>query len=121
MKGFWKKLRAHRPDEMERAILFRAQRNAYGFLILSLLLWSMYESVQVYRLHQRLNLLPCLLLAGAAGIQSVTQLVLTRRAVQGDEDSWETGPFVKLVLFLGAAACAALALAAAVVLMAVRI
>lgn len=121
MRNFWKKLRTHRPDEMERAILFKAQRNAYFFLVAALVVWSFCESAQVYRTHQRLNLIPCLLLAGAVTIQSLTQAVLTRRAVQGDEDSWETGPLAKLALLLSALACAVLALATAAVLTAVKI
>lgn len=112
---------ARRPDEMERAILAKAQRNAYLFLALSLFLWSIYESVQVYRTRQRLNLMPCLLLIGAVAVQSLTQAVLKRRAVQGDGDSWETGPLARLVLLLALLACAVLALAAVVVLTAVRV
>lgn len=121
MKRILEKLRSCRPDEMERAILNKAQRNAYLFLVGALFLWSMWESVQVYRTHQRLNLLPCLLLVGAVAVQSLTQAVLRRRAVQGDEDSWETGPMIRLVLLVCALACAVLTAAAAVVLMAVRV
>ena len=33
MNRFWKKLGLRKPDEMERFILFRAQRNAYLFLV----------------------------------------------------------------------------------------
>ena len=33
MNRFWKKLGLRKPDEMERFILFRAQRNAYLFQI----------------------------------------------------------------------------------------
>ena len=36
-----KKLKFHRPDEMEKDILFRAQRNAYIFLIAALFLWPL--------------------------------------------------------------------------------
>ena len=40
MNRFWEKLRLRRPDEMERAILSQAQRNAYLFLVLALSVWS---------------------------------------------------------------------------------
>lgn len=95
-----KKLGFHRPDEMEKAILFRAQRNAYLFLVSALLLWSCYESYQVYHSHSRLNLLPCLLLVAATIIQALSQAILTRNAVKDDVDSFETEPFIKIVILL---------------------
>lgn len=87
MPAFWKRLKPHKPDEMERHILFKAQRNSYFFLVAALLAWSLWESCQTFVHHTRPNLLPCLLLVAAALIQSLSQLWLTRNAVQGDEDS----------------------------------
>ena len=121
MKNLWKRLRLRKPDEMEQAILFRAQRNAYFFLAAALFIWSVYESCQVYLHHTRLNLLPCLLLVGAVGVQGFTQAILTRRAVQGDEDSWETGPLLRLIVLVCAAVGVLVTVAAAFVLMAVRV
>ena len=120
MNRFWKKLGLRKPDEMERFILFRAQRNAYLFLVAALLCWSLYESCQVYLHHGRLNLLPCLLLAAASLIQALSQQIMTRRAVKDDEDSCETGPLVKLIALLCVAASVAATVAAAVLLMGVR-
>lgn len=121
MKRLFEKLGVRKPDEMERHILFRAQRNAYFFLVAALVAWSFWESIQVYTLHSRLNLLPCLLLAAAVLIQSFSQLILSRRAVKDDEDSYETGPLVRLVLLACAVAAVAITAAAAVVLMGVRV
>ena len=98
MKGIWKRLGFRRPDEMERFILFKAQRNAYLFLIAALFLWTVYESCRVYIHHSRLNLMPCLLLVGASLIQGFSQLVMTRSAVKDDDDSYETGPLVRIVV-----------------------
>ncbi len=116
MKPFWK----HVPDEMERHILAKAQRSAYLFLIASLFLWTMYESIQVYLRHTRPNLLPCLLLTGAALVQSFSQLILTRGAVKDDDDSCETAPLARLIVLSCAAAGVLAAAVAAVVLLAVR-
>ena len=118
MNRFWEKLRLRRPDEMERAILSQAQRNAYLFLVLALSVWSIYESCQVYLHHSRLNLLPCLLLAAAALIQSFSQLILTRSAVKDEPE--ETGPLIRLVVLSCAAAGVIAAAVAAVVLLGVR-
>ena len=120
MRKLFQRLGFRRPDEMERHIVFRAQRNAYFFLVAALVIWSFYESGQVYLYHTRLNLLPCLLLTGAVTVQSFSQLILTRRAVQDDEDSYETGPFVKIVLFACVLAGFLATAAAALVLMGVR-
>ena len=118
MNRFWERLRLRRPDEMERAILSQAQRNAYLFLVLALSVWSIYESCQVYLHHSRLNLLPCLLLVAAALIQSFTQLILMRSAVRDDPE--ETGPLMRIVVLSCAAAGVIAAAAAAAVLLGVR-
>ena len=121
MNRFWKKLGLRKPDEMERFILFRAQRNAYLFLVAALLCWSLYESCRVYIHHSRLNLLPCLLLIAAALIQSFSQLVLTRNAVKDDEDSCETGPLARMVVLACAAAGVLAAAVTAVAILGVRV
>ena len=64
MKRILGKLRFRKMDEMERHILFKAQRNAYLFLVTALIIWSFCESIQVYIHHSRLNLLPSLLHTG---------------------------------------------------------
>ena len=120
MKGIWKRLGFRRPDEMERFILFKAQRNAYLFLVAALFLWTVYESCRVYIHHSRLNLMPCLLLVGASLIQGFSQLVMTRSAVKDDDDSYETGPLVRIVVLACAAAGVLAAAAAALVRMGVR-
>ena len=121
MRPFWKDFLSRRPDEMERAILFKAQRNAYFFLTAALLVWSLAESWGVYARRDPLNILPCFLLGTAALIQGFSQLILTRRAVKDDEDSRETGPLALLVITACAAAGAVAALVAAVMLMGVRV
>ena len=105
-----------KPDEMERQIIARAQRNGYLFLVASLLAWSLYESWEVYRYRDPLDLRPCALLGLAVLVQGFSQLVLARRAVTGDPDSHETGPLVKLVV-LACAVAAVIATAVAALVM----
>ena len=45
MKRIFEKLGVRKMDEMERHILFKAQRNAYLFLVAALVIWSFYESI----------------------------------------------------------------------------
>ena len=119
MKFPWSFPSLRKSDEMERYILLKSQRSAYLFLMTALIVWTFWESIQVYRFHTRLNPLPCLLLGCAALIQAVTQLALTRNAVKDDEDSRETGPLLGLVVLILAAGGIAATAAAAVLLMGV--
>lgn len=121
MKRIQKYLGLRQMDEMERHILFRAQRNSYLFLVLSLTVWTFYESGRVYLHHTRLNLVPCLLLVVSVLIQSFSQLILTRAAVKGDEDSYETGPLARLVVLTCILAAILAAVGGAFVLLSVRI
>lgn len=121
MKQFLKKLGFRRLDEMERSILFKAQRNAYLFLAAALLIWSLYESCQVYLHHSRLNPLPGLLLASAAVIQAFSQLIMTRGAVKDDEDSFETEPLLRIILLVCVIVSILAAAVAAIVLLGVSV
>jgi len=100
MKRFLKRLGFHSPDEMEKAIFFKAQRNAYIFLVISLLTWSLYESYKVHVYHSRLNLIPCFLLVMTMIIQTLSQFIMTCNAVKDNEDSYETGAIVKVIVLI---------------------
>lgn len=98
MKKWFRRFRSQFPDEMARQHNYRAQQAAYYFLIIALLAWTIYESVLVYIHHTKLNFLPCFLLVVALLIQTFTRLILTRRAVKDDEDSYITAPLIRIVL-----------------------
>lgn len=121
MRRFFKKRDFHGMDEMEKAILFKAQRNACFFLVFALLLVSLYKSFRVYRFHESLDPLPSLLLAAAVLIQTFSQLLMTRNAVKDDEESFETAPLIRIILFLCVIAVIIAAAGAALVLMGARI
>lgn len=120
MKHFLDKLKFNKTDEMQRYIIFKAQRNSYIFLTAALLIWSLYESYKVYAYHSRLNPFPCFLLGAAAVIQAFTQIILTRNAVKDDEDSHETGPLANLIVLACVVTGIIATVAAAIVLMGVR-
>lgn len=117
MKQLWRKLKFPGADEMQRLIMLKAQRNGYLFLAVALLCWSLWESYGVYARRVPLNLTPCLLLAGAALVQSFSQAALIRRAIEGDEEAGETGRLFAWVL-LACAAAGAIAAAGAALLLA---
>ena len=121
MKRFWKKAGSNGPDEMEKAILFKAQRNAYLFLVAALLLLSLYKSFRVYRYHKRFDLLPALLLIAAVLIQIFSQLLMTRNAVKDDEESFETAPLVRIIFFICIVTVIIATAGAAIMLMGVRV
>lgn len=116
MKQLLKKLGYRSPDEMERAISFRAQRNGYIFLLIALLIWSLYETAHAGR--GPMNPFPCLLLGVTLLIQTFSRLIMTHCAVKGDADCSDTGPMAAILLL----SCAILSMAAAVgMILAVRI
>jgi len=113
---FFSFFKAHRPDEMEQYILFKAQRNAYWFLIVAMLLWSFYESAHTLIHKTTLNIMPCTILVAAVLIQTVTQLILSRNAVKDDEESFEAVPYRILIILLVSTAVIAVVVAFTVML-----
>ncbi len=121
MKKGFRRFGFHKPDEMERHIIFKAQRNAYVFLILALTIWTFYESYKVYVYHTKLNLVPCMLLATAVVIQGLSQLIMTRSAVKDDEDSFETAPLMKIIILIGVVFSIIAVVSAAILFMSVKL
>ena len=121
MRNFFRRFRFHKPDEMERHIVFRAQRNSYIFLIVTLLIWSCYESYKVYAYHAKLNLIPCMLLVTATVIQSLSQLIMTRNAVKDDEDSYETAPLLKIIISICVIVSVIVTIGAAIIFIGVKL
>lgn len=121
MRKLFKHLGFHKPDEMERYIVFKAQRNSYLFLIIALSVWSFFESYKVYAHHTRLNLFPCMLLVTAAVIQSFSQLIMTRNVVKDDEDSYETAPLLKIIIFICGVAGIVATVIAAIIFISVKL
>jgi len=120
VKQLFKKIGFRKMDEMERYIAFRAQRNAYIFLVAALLIWSLYESCKVYIYHSSLNLLPCFLLVAAVAVQTFSQLILTRNAVKDDEDSYDTKPLLQIIVLVCVAAGVIATVIAAILFMGVK-
>ena len=100
MKNLRRKLGFRPLDEMEQLHNFKAQQNAYFFLIIALFIWTIAESLHVYIHHTTLNLMPCMLLTIATLIQTFSRLILTRNAVKDDPDSFETAPLIRIVLLI---------------------
>lgn len=100
MKNFFKKLGFRKMDEMEQLIAFKAQRNALLFLVLALFVWTLYESYKVYAFEAKLNLFPCFLLVAGSLIQTVSGLVMSRNAVKGDDEYYESSPVLKIILVI---------------------
>ena len=121
MKIFFKKLGFRKMDEMEQHIAFKAQRNALMFLLGALFVWTLYESYKVYAFHSQINLLPCFLLVVASSIQTISQLIMTRNAVKDDEDSFETSPLLKIILWVCVVVGVIVTIGTAIVIMGVKL
>ena len=121
MKEILKKLGFRKPDEMERHITLKAQRNGYVFLMIALMLWTWWESIKVYIYHTRINPLPCLLLGLGGIVSGFSSLIMTRSAVKDDEDSDETGPLFKIILWVCAITGVIATVGAALLVMGARV
>ena len=121
MKNLLKKLGFRKMDEMEQHIAFKSQRYAYIFLMVALLVWTIYESYKVFAFQTMLNPLPCFLLAAAACIQTFSQLVMTRNAVKNDGDSYETSPLFKIIIWICVVCGVIVTVGAAIVIMGVKL
>ncbi len=121
MKRFFKKLGFRKMDEMEQHIAFKAQRNAFVFLLAALLIWTLYEAYKVFAFDAALNPFPCMILAAASCIQTFSQLIMTRNAVKDDEDSFETSPLLKIIIWVCVVAGVIATIVAAIMIMGVKL
>ena len=121
MNKLLKKLGFRKMDEMEQHIAFKAQRNALVFLLVALFGWTLYESYKVYAFHTPLNLVPCFLLVAASWIQTLSQLIMTRNAVKDDEDSFETSPLLKIIIFICVVVAVVVTIGAAIIIMGTKL
>lgn len=121
MKRLFKRPGFRKMDEMERQIVFRSQRYAYIFLMIALSAWTVYESYKVFAFKTMLHPLPCFLLAAAMCIQTFSQLVITRNAVKDDEDSYETSPLFKIIVWVCAVCGVIVTVCAAMMILVVKL
>jgi Mn2+/Fe2+ NRAMP family transporter len=98
MKSFFSKLGFRKMDEMEKDIAIKAQRNALIYVLLVLVICSFYESFKVYTQHIPLNLVPSFLLVTTSFVLIISQLVLQKRAVKGDDEYKDTTPISKIIV-----------------------
>ena len=121
MKKILKKLGVRKMDEMERCIAFKSQRNAFFFIMIALFAWSIYEAYKVYAFHTSLNIFPCLLLVVSLCVQIFSQLIMTRNAVKDDEDSFETSPLLKIIIWVCVVAGVIITVGTAIIIMGVHL
>ncbi|OPX87212.1 MAG: hypothetical protein A4E53_02590 [Pelotomaculum sp. PtaB.Bin104] len=98
MKSLFSKLGFRKMDEMEKDIALKAQRNALIYVLLVLAIWSFYESFKVYTQHTSLNSVPSFLLVTTSFVLILSQLVLQKRVVKGDDEYKDTTPILKIIV-----------------------
>lgn len=86
MKQLFEKMGFQKMDEMEKEIALKSQRNALTYVIVVLFIWSTYELYCSITQQVDFNKLPCILLITTAWVQTISQLLLKRRAVMGDSE-----------------------------------
>lgn len=98
MKSFFLKLGFRKMDEMEKDIALKAQRNALIYILLALAIWSLYESFKVYTQHTSINTVPSFLLVTTSFVLILSQLVLKKRVVKGDDEYKETTSLLNIIV-----------------------
>ena len=98
MKSFFSKLGFRKMDEMEKDIALKAQRNALIYVLLVLAIWSFYESLKAYTQHTPLNSVPSFLLVTTSFVLIVSQLLLQKRAVKGDDEFKDANSILKIIV-----------------------
>lgn len=100
MKSLFSKLGFRKMDEMEKDIALKAQRVALIYVLLFLAIWSLYEPFKLYTQHTSLNSVPSFLLLTTSFVLILSQLVLQKRAVKG-EDEYKDSPVLKNIIIGG--------------------
>ncbi|MBN7771797.1 hypothetical protein [Clostridium aminobutyricum] len=98
MKSFFAKLGFRKMDEMEMSIALKAQRNALIYVLLALTIWSLYESFKVYTQHISFNSVPSFLLVTTSFVLILSQLVLQKRVVKGDDEYKDPTSILKIIV-----------------------
>ena len=98
-------------DEMDRKIQLRAEQISYRVMLLILSVWTLYNCWQTLANGEKFNLFPGLLVCLADSVQSVSQMVMKRKMIDGDDEYHEPNKLiweilgclavVAIVLFVG--------------------
>lgn len=102
MKAFLQKMGRRQMDEMERGIQLRSVRIAYYAMLAALFLWSIIgNSHAIVEQTGEVVMLPNLIMLLAVFTQSISVLVLRRRATADDEEySGTEYPIWKILLII---------------------
>ena len=73
-------------DEMDRKIKLLAQEISYRIMLLVLSIWMLYNCWQTLANGEKYNLLPGLILCLAVCIQSVSEMVIKRKIIEGENE-----------------------------------
>lgn len=73
-------------DEMDRDIQLRAEEWGYKTVLLALCSWTILNVYQSLTNHIKLDMLPCLILCLTICVQTLSQMIMKRKMVAGDEE-----------------------------------
>ena len=73
-------------DEMDRDIQLRAEEWGYKTVLLALCAWTILNVYQSLTNHIKLDMLPCLILCLTICVQTLSQMIMKRKMVAGDEE-----------------------------------
>ena len=87
-------------DEMDRDIQLRAEEWGYKTVLLALCAWTILNVYQSLTNHIKLDMLPCLILCLTVCVQTLSQMIMKRKMVAGDDTLFSgAGMFSSTALF----------------------
>ncbi|MBF4694396.1 hypothetical protein [Fusibacter ferrireducens] len=81
-------------DEMNRNIRLKSEEYGFKFVLLTLIIWTLYECCLSISNSQPLNSLPSLILIGALIVQGFSEMFMKRKMILDDEEYEEPNKVV---------------------------
>lgn len=100
MKMLFNKREFNKLDEMEKNILAKAQKMAYSYVLVVLMIWTFYESYRVLVHNTKFYPVPFFLFMTTYFVQNIAQFVLQKQAIKGEQEFKDPNPLRKILLHI---------------------
>lgn len=100
MKRLFNKREYNKLDEMEKSIFAKAQKTAYTYVLIVLMIWTFYESYKVLAHDTTLYIFPFFLFLSTFFIQNIVEFYLKKQAIKGETEYKDPNPVGKILLNL---------------------
>lgn len=85
-------------DEMDRTIQLHSEELGYKIALLSLCVWTLFNSYQTLVNNAAYEPFPSLILCLAVSVQSFSQIAIKQKMVSGDEEYKEPNRLLQIII-----------------------